>query len=371
MKQKYYKPLLKPWIGFDKVDEETYFATDYLTHEGHIIGTELAEFAMKLDGSYDPHKDIYQTYSPEEINDMLDKLESGGFLRHTRTSPFGKRHIPFFVSRGAVNRRLDFNPLLKVLNWILMVSWLPALCLGCMFWLNVHPIFLNGFHALIGGLIGLLLCPLLHMLAHALAVVRYGGFVFEIGIHFHGWKPQLYIFEETETASGNAQILASGAELDYLLGGVLMILAIIAFTLDFALGAAISCTLYGNYRLMFRPKMDGMRILEEAIVPKWSANEIPDYVLNWFDAPAWDEEVDDDIYQAPAAKEPFPTMGLSDKFPIPHADSLDGCEKLVKDFLQSDVLCAAIVLSIVKICSTIVYGFALLSVIADIIFALL
>ena len=82
---------------------------------------------------------------------------------------------------------------------------------------------------MLGGILGLLAGLFLHELAHAMACMAYGGYVFEIGVMLKLVFPGAYVMMDTRPITGRlkrAQVSAAGIEANLLLAGLALFCAV-------------------------------------------------------------------------------------------------------------------------------------------------
>lgn len=131
------------------------------------------------------------------------------------------------------NKKSTASVIPKILNFLLLVSFLPVLIYGFYLILDEGIYFADDdnyfLNILLGyglGIGGGVIC---HEISHAIACLGYGGKFFEAGVMMKGIMPGAYVLIDDfgiKSRLKKAQINMAGIEMNLLLAGVMMILMV-------------------------------------------------------------------------------------------------------------------------------------------------
>lgn len=180
-------PFFSNWIAYKRIPgQDAYYVKDYILDTKSVVPAEMMRFAKKLDGKTDPYS-IRGKRSLTETRELLDELDYFGVIRWDQgniSDGDGLYMRTIVLTRNTKLKRT----ISKILNVLLMVSFLPILILGIYVYLIVddfgyydlsvlgrivyaHPVLclwgFNIFSLICGGAT--------HELCHGLACRAYGG----------------------------------------------------------------------------------------------------------------------------------------------------------------------------------------------------
>lgn len=272
-------PMLNNWLVFSRKNQYEYDVHDCLYDEDFTMGVTIAAFARKLNGHRNPYS-INMGLTKAEINHMLKQLKKHDLLRYGRSldAGSGTHYSLWFIKR---------NPLLmavaRLWNGLLMLSWLPVLILGILFFIRDLPI-INTDCMWLGNILGIVFGALLHELGHAFAGLTYGARVFEIGIMIDAFLPGAYVLMDSQRVQSKlkrTQIYAAGVESNALFAGVCLLTACaIPSAGAFLLNGAIGNLVMALVNMTFGGGLDGASILSELLGIENLVEDTKKVVLN-------------------------------------------------------------------------------------------
>lgn len=272
-------PMLNNWLVFSRKNQYEYDVHDCLYDEDFSMGVTIAAFAKKLNGHRNPYS-INAGLSKAEINHMLTELRENDLLRHGRylDTGTGIYYALWFIKR---------NPLLmavaRLWNGLLMLSWMPVLVLGLLFFIRDLPI-TNSDCMWLGNILGIVFGALLHELGHAFAGLTYGAKVFEMGIMINALLPGAYVLMDSKSVQSKMkriQVYAAGVESNFLVAGVCLLIACaIPYCGAFLLSVAIGNIILALVNITFGGSLDGASILSELLGIEDLVEDTKKVVLN-------------------------------------------------------------------------------------------
>lgn len=214
-------PCRANWVSVFKKGDK-YIARDGVGDEEYEISANVARYLLSLDGNTHPLK--VEGYEEEQCARMYNYLNRRELIRDSGSKIIlgtSKIHTLFIP-----NKPFSKSSVFKILNAILMTSFLPVFILG------LYRILCCKYSAdfdlmLPGIVIGILLTMVPHELGHAIAALSYGAYVYEFGLLRMGLLPGAYVMiDEAKLKSKlyKAQINMAGIEVNVLLAGICMIL---------------------------------------------------------------------------------------------------------------------------------------------------
>ena len=257
-------PMLSNWVMMQRLNYHEYKLLDYLYEDSYVIDASYAEFIKQLDGKTDPYI-IDQSLSKHQVDKMIEELTYEYLIRTSRVlfKSLGMLEYTVWIPKWR-NKGARF---MKLLNSLLLISWLPIFILGC-FLFNHYFEYLYIDMSLFGYILGLLIGIVIHELAHACAGIAYGAKVFEFGIGFSSFIPMAYTLMDNENCSkwSKIQIMAAGVEANFLITGLSFILMIILrYQGVIFFWIAINNIFMGFLNLLFIRGLDGMAIFSHLL----------------------------------------------------------------------------------------------------------
>ena len=221
----------------------------------------IVSYILRLDGRSDPYT-ISPWLSREEVMSVLNRLNECHLLREERFlyRGLGFFAYPLYVSRG---RRIGVKAP-KNLNTALLISFLPILAAGILFFISHLPDTVDV--SVVGLIFGILLGVALHEGAHAAAALSYGGKVYEIGISLSFFiVPGAYVLSECGEKAGVLQDIqhnAAGIEMNGFLSGLFFFMGgLFPGLAGFCLTAALANAGLMLLNLSFHGDLDGYHIM--------------------------------------------------------------------------------------------------------------
>lgn len=232
-------PILSNWITYRKISGgDAYYVKNHILNIKNIVSSDEMEFARKMDGRTNPLS-IRGNRTVLETKILVKELENIGLLRND--GGVVSAGIGHYMRTLVRTKNTRFKIVLsKILNTLLMSTFVPILLVGIYIFLNaelygcVVPevivkivndqpalcIWIFNYFSLVCGVA-------IHELCHGIACRAYGGRVFEYGIMIN-FLPGFYtLMDETriKTRLEKIQVLAAGVEGNALFAGCLLFLA--------------------------------------------------------------------------------------------------------------------------------------------------
>ena len=232
-------PIISNWIRFKRMpDQDAYFVRNYILETENIVPAEKMRYAKKLDGKTDPYS-IRGRKSISEVRVLLNELEDMGVIRtdHGSVSVEDGIHMRTVVRTKNEKYKRSIS---QILNYLLMVSFIPILILGIYVYMNVGVIKYHNLSALgrfvrdhtnlciwICNFVSLICGGIFHEFCHGIACRAYGGRVFEYGVMFHIFPGLYTMMDDTKVKSKlqKVQILAAGVEGNIVVAGGFLLLS--------------------------------------------------------------------------------------------------------------------------------------------------
>ncbi len=258
-------PMLADWIRFERASRDEYIVRDLLLDKQMYATADAVQFARQLDGKRDPYS-IDPTKTKEQTDELLAVLEKHNIIRDRRFVTKSLFYSLITLCRIRTTKRLRL--ISRILNTLLVSSWLPLLCASVVYFYRYMPDF-DTMLFLPGVFFGLLVGVVMHELGHMFACLAYGGIAFEIGVLFQFFMPGAYVLMNEANVKNRmhrVQIYAAGVEMNFLLTACSLFLS--AATGDaggFFFGSALQNILLALLNLTFLGGMDGFRIITELL----------------------------------------------------------------------------------------------------------
>ncbi len=267
-------PFIYNFFIYKKRHDGMILAKDILTEEEYTMGKQIARFSRQLRGQ-DPFL-LADQYSRADIQEMLDSLEDFGLLRHSRVWGKRKGNISYTLWIPRRVRTHSFAP--KILNYLLLVSFLPILALGIWLFSNhIWDVLLdyNTLTYFAGLPFGLAVGIILHEAGHFTAARCYGAYVFEAGAGLTHYMPCFYVvIDDTpvKRVLQKVQIDLAGIEMNLLVTGIMLLLASTTGSAGiFFFGAAMSNSIMCLMNCLGCFGLDGMNVICELLGAKSAA----------------------------------------------------------------------------------------------------
>ncbi len=216
------QPMLCNWLTIKDYRFNNATITNEVTDEKYTTneGSAFIQFIRQLDGKTDPYS-IQCPYSYQERTIILDELTKLGLIRRGR---WLNKSLSCLAYSLIIPRKQKTNSLLlKLLNVVLYLSFLPTFILGFSSFISSFYTFHLVQISMPGIVIGLLLGIICHECAHAIASLAYGGTVYEAGVMLSNLViPGAYVITKDAgdlSAAKRIQIVAGGPEANLILSG--------------------------------------------------------------------------------------------------------------------------------------------------------
>lgn len=263
MRKKYPKHV--NWLIYEKVDVDKYEVTDFLWEESYLLSSREVRFLKRLDGKTPPYS-IMPSMDRESIDDLISELKECGLIlekgKNRIVEGIGSYDTVLFVPK--INKQIA-----KVLNYILLFSFLPVFSIGIWMFLTVYQFESSSYDCwslnLLAWILGLLSGMLLHECAHAVSAIAEGGRCFQIGLMYERFLPGMYAMIDTDYIKNKlkkAQVMGAGIESNLLYAGVLLVLGGVFHSFEslFIIAAFANLTLF-LINITLIKSLDGSNIL--------------------------------------------------------------------------------------------------------------
>lgn len=256
------------WCILKKRDDRI-FARNCLFDEETEITLRQAQYLLRLDGNRNP---LYiKGFTRRECIDFFQSLDELYLIRKSgrRLAIDSSNMFTLYIpSKKKTNSIIP-----KLLNLLLMFSWLPVFVSGLVKFIDVivEIDFYEGSW-FIGYLVGLVLGIILHELGHAIASLSYGGIWLEAGVMLTGILPGAYVLTDDNRIRKRLKRVQSdmaGIEMNILLVGVCLHILCQLSWYPYGLykwtGALLEIAILNVYlaalNLLFKKGLDGERCM--------------------------------------------------------------------------------------------------------------
>lgn len=255
-------PMFSNLVRLKRLDENRYYAREYLEEQEYILDASIVYFAKQLDGKTDPYS--IEGYTASEADSILRKLDYLGMLRSSRVLMKFIGTIYFTVIIPNVTKRMRVVSL--ILNRLLLISWLPVLISGIIAYASAGGSGSTDHTQLwIGTALGIIVGIPLHEMGHAMATLGYGGTLYESGLMISCFLPGAYVLIENDGIKDplrRIQIDAAGVEMNLLIAGVSFFLSVLFPELESVFfGSALNNITLALFNLVFINGLDGAHII--------------------------------------------------------------------------------------------------------------
>lgn len=254
----YRYPRLCSWALFKYLENGRCQVFDGVNKRVYTVDQQAGWLLQQLDGKTDPYRLGLPSWQVEAALEYFDEKD---LICYHRFALGGTGFLFSLFYPRATDRK---RRIAGHLNRLLYCLFLPALIAGFYLMVSTYPALSASWQgSLVGAIVGLSL----HELAHAIACLAYGGFVYEVGIGTSFLVvPIAYVIPEMHFIRDHrkkAQIHAAGVEMNFLLAGICAALASAQADPSFFFGAAMANAVLGCINLVLIGGMDGMHIAAE------------------------------------------------------------------------------------------------------------
>lgn len=259
-------PMLANWTSIE-TESRLYKICDLFNQETYWTDNrDFISLAEKLDGKTDPFS-ISSNFSIGEINAALAEMRRCHLIRYNRIAFkwFGSIGLTLFIPHNSPKCTV----ISKVINMILLCSFLPVLLLGLWMFYSYVP-FDGDDHFVSGCVIGLFTGVVFHELGHAVAQWAAGGRVLEFGISINNFLPGAYAMIPDDNGKmikwQTIQVDAAGMEMNCFLSGIYFVLSVLVpgSSALFFYSATINLAFF-FINISFAAGHDGIRIIEKLL----------------------------------------------------------------------------------------------------------
>lgn len=255
-------PKLINTLLYKKEDSSSYIVRNAENDNDYRFDKHRVAFMNRLDGNTNPYS-ITSELTETEIDEFIDFLEDEKLIR---TSIFVNNglltyRIPLFKIKASLKMRA----ISYLLNFGLMISFLPLLVIGCVVFpksFNFDDFCMPLFIA--GNIIGTILSLVLHETGHAIAGLAFNAKVFEAGLLVGIMNGAYVSIDEKYIKSKmkRVQIMGAGVEMNFALAGVSLICTAIFGSLwSFFFAIGIVNIVMASINLIFILGLDGFQII--------------------------------------------------------------------------------------------------------------
>lgn len=253
-------PFVSNTIEVISETEDKYKLYNSLTEIELVMDKDDYDFMMKLDGKTDPYS---LSDDSEYVTDFLTYLDSERLIRN------GRVLTDSFMTLIAIWWPKEENWLQQhsvILNRLLMC--MAPICLFLGIQLAVYSAGSEMFFRILGGItLGVIVGVFFHEIGHGIAVLAYGGKVYEFGIGIQYCLPMAYTLMDTSkihSRAKKAQVLFAGIEMNFMLTGIFLMLTRIHSSVILQTAAFIN-TILAVYNLNGNVVVDGFGIIMELL----------------------------------------------------------------------------------------------------------
>ena len=269
----YRYPAMSNYLSLSKNGDDSVLVRNGLLDEETEVPVEVAVFLKRMDGKKDPVELFMEIFPDEDDKAFMDLID---WLIENDMVDYGQRFMRtgwlsflFTLVRPRFGRRA--RTAAAFLNRLLMISFLPVLAVGVWLWFRYGIYWGRQVEIpwLIEYLLSLAIGLTLHELAHACAVLAYGGRIMEFGIMCKTLIPGAYVMTDDKNIRSplkRVQFYAAGIEMNLLLGGVFLILSVVWWNFSFVcFMIGLINIILGIVNASLIGGIDGGRILEQLL----------------------------------------------------------------------------------------------------------
>ena len=253
-------PMIAKWLHFKQMNAEWFLVTNRLNGEEYYMTAFMAHFARRLDGNTPP-RHLLSHEKRRDAENLVAELDQWDMLRHSRMLEKGWGTLYWSVFFFDKSSRC--KALCKILNNILLLSFLPCFFIGIMMAICWCQPCLN--FSLFGMVIGTLLGIIVHEAAHTIAGISYHATVYECGVFIDHFLPGAYAMVDTKNVQNKRyllQISGAGLESNILLAGLFLAVATFESYSSIFFWMAMGNLILAGANLLPINDLDGMHMLE-------------------------------------------------------------------------------------------------------------
>lgn len=221
-------PCMSNWVTLKRTSDGV-IARNGAMDDETLLSEREARYLKSLNGNRDIFK--IKGFSTDECMEYYEHLDECLLIRdegRTMELEGALIHTVYIPNKKSTNSIIP-----KILNFLLLVSFLPVLGYG------IYLVFDKGVYfgetdsflinMVLGYGLGIAGGVLLHEISHATACLSYGGKLFEAGLMTKGIMPGAYVLIDDygiDSRLKKAQINMAGIEMNLLIAGVMMIMMV-------------------------------------------------------------------------------------------------------------------------------------------------
>lgn len=273
-------PQLNSWLLYKRLDKNNYEVKNCRTGYFYEFEFDEIKFLNQLDGKTNPYS-IDTPMCELEVKHLLRFLKREKLIRYSRVE---KSFLSLQISLFNIKCTKTGRTFAFILNFLLMISFLPVFVLGVSVLSNNETqLNFDGFGTITGSIFGILIGLVLHEIGHALAAAGYNAHLFEAGLII-GLASGAYValdYDKVKRTFRRVQILSAGVEMNLLLTGVSCILSILIYSLSaFFFAIAWVNFVLAVINMLCISGLDGCSIMEELIGTKSILFNAIDFVFD-------------------------------------------------------------------------------------------
>ena len=216
-------PAMANWVVLKK-SKGKIIARNAAIDEEIELSNRQAKYLTMLNGDRNPRK--IEGFTSTECITYMHLFENMMMLRQPgRTQEVGADTIHTIFIPDKL--RKTNSVVQKILNFLLLMSFVPVFVVGCISLLNSYDDI--GYEHIFLGLVGgTLIGTMFHELAHATACLSFSGRWLELGWMWSGLFPGAYVMIDDYHVKGRLkklQIHLAGVEMNFLVAGICFMLA--------------------------------------------------------------------------------------------------------------------------------------------------
>lgn len=222
-------PKLVDTLSYEQADSFGlgYIVKDKSSGIEQLVDREQLAFMLTLDGNTDPYNNIPDCWSKNDVKSFLNTLKENSFVK-CKIRKIGV--LSFAIPLIKIKRiTMKTRAICLILNFILMVSFLPVCVAGCMLFaknIDFLDTYYSYLYLMIGLGLGTLFGLVFHECGHAVSGLSYGNSkVYEAGLIvglFFGAYVEVNS-EKVKERRRRIQITASGIQVNLLISGIAFI----------------------------------------------------------------------------------------------------------------------------------------------------
>lgn len=222
-------PKLVDTLSYEQADSFGlgYIVKDKSSGIEQLVDRDQLAFMLTLDGNTDPYNNIPNCWSKNDVKSFLNTLKENSFVK-CKIKKIGV--LSFAIPLIKIKRiTIKTRAVCLILNFILMVSFLPVCVAGCMLFaknIDFLDTYYSYLYLMIGLGLGTIFGVVFHECGHAVCGLSYGNSkVYEAGLIvglFFGAYVEVNS-EKVKERRRRIQITASGIQVNLLISGIAFI----------------------------------------------------------------------------------------------------------------------------------------------------